>query len=484
MVNDVEHKKNNETITQMVVFGATGDVAQRYVFPALSHVCGLKQLPDDFSIVGVGRRPWKTPQFQEYVSEILGKHRPPIPAGSRLELLSLLSYRQMNTLTDPSQLNRLFSHTTGTSLIYLGLPANLFGPVLTALQDVRFPRGSRIVIEKPFGLSYAESRELNRILDKRFPEASIFRMDHFLGKPTVENILSLRFDNRLFEPIWNRQGIQQIEITWNETLALEGRGAYYDRTGALKDMIQNHLLQMLAVLTMETNSDRTGEDFRDQRLELFRSIRKMSGTDLRDFTSRARYRAGTIEGKPVPDYVSEEEVDPERETETFARVTFWIDNPRWMDVPCILQSGKAFGQEQKEIRIVFRQPPGEVPDKNSTGSHNLLRFNLETDTVDLRLCTMIRDNEARGEPLVLDGVLPTSSELPPYARLFLEALSGNQKLFVRNDEAEEMWNVIQPIADGWAKQCVPLQQYKAGSNGPRARPLAQKSSRLLQKLPA
>ncbi|MDR4493502.1 MAG: glucose-6-phosphate dehydrogenase [Nitrospirales bacterium] len=454
-------------ISDLVIFGATGDVAKRYVFPALSHLVSHGRLPNGLTIIGVGRRPWTTPQFQEYVSEVLGTHRPSIPPDSRLELLPFLKYHQVKDLKSPAHLKRIFSHSLGACIMYLGLPPCLFGSVLTALEDVKIPKASRIILEKPFGLSYAEAEALNRILDKRFSEESIFRMDHFLGKPTVENILNLRFEKQPFERIWQRQYINKVEIVWDETLALEGRGAYYDRAGALKDMVQNHLLQMMVLLTMEPAPLESERAFRDQRVELLRSIRKMSMTDIQKFTLRARYRSGTIGGKDIPDYVSEEGVVPERETETFARVTLRIDNARWQNVPFVLQSGKAMEKDTKEIRILFQKTPLGILTPELAEPPNLLRFNLENETIDLEFSPRKGQGGGHTIPLALNGSMPPS-DLPPYARLFLEVLSGNPTRFIRNDEAEEMWKVVQPIVDGWQEGWVPLQHYRAGSNGPRA----------------
>jgi glucose-6-phosphate 1-dehydrogenase len=449
----------------LVIFGATGDVSKRFVFPALAQVFANRGLPTEYGITGVGRRNWNTPQLQEYVSGLLANHHTPPPPRSREGFLESLEYVRVEDLGDTRQIQSIFRKQAGSTLLYLGLPPQMFPPVLESLRQVDLPPESRIIIEKPFGLSYSQSKELNRLVHQTFPEECIYRMDHFLGMPIVHTILGLRFANPVFMPIWNRHSIKKIEVIWDETLTVEGRADFYDRAGALKDMIQNHLLQLLAVLAHEPLDTMWSPDFRDKRLELFKSVRKLSRAEVRAQTVRARYRSGEIGDVRVPGYEKSEGVDPERNTETFAQVILWVDNERWQGVPFVLRSGKALSRDRKEIRVHFTPGQNNTDPPLSEEGGNILRLNLASEEVHLGIFTIQDAGGVTPAPMRVDD--PISPEhLSPYERLFLEAMTGQTRLFVRDDEVEEMWQIIQPIADAWAENVVPLQEYPAGSNGP------------------
>ncbi|MCA9420895.1 MAG: hypothetical protein KC592_07745 [Nitrospira sp.] len=452
----------------LVIFGATGDVSKRYIFPALAQVFANRGLPTEYTITGVGRRDWTTPQFQEHISEILGTHHPPLLPRSREGLLQSLKYARVEDLSDPSQIITVFEGLSGSTFLYLGLPPPMFPSVVKTLSQLTLPARSRIMIEKPFGLSYEQSKDLNNLLHRQFPEQYVFRIDHFLGMPIVSTIFDLRFGHPVFSPLWHREHIKKVEVIWDETLALEGRADYYDRAGALKDMIQNHLLQLLAVLALEPLESMWSPEFRDKRLELFRSVRKLSKTEIRAHTVRARYRSGEVLGVRVPSYAKSRGVVPDRNTETFAQVTLWIDNERWQDVPFLLRSGKALGRDRKEIRVHFKSVQGNTESPQSEVGGNILRINLANEDVNLGVINVKETGGMAPEPMRVDD--PVSPEhLAPYERLFLESLSGHSRLFVRDDEVEEMWRIIQPIADAWADNTVPLQVYTAGSDGPPIR---------------
>ena len=449
----------------LVIFGATGDVSKRYIFPALAQVFANRGLPSEYRITGVGRRDWKTPQLQEHVSKLLGQHEDlPFPR-SRQGFLRSLEYAHVEDLSDARQIQAIFHKKAESTLLYLGLPPQMFPTVLESLRRVTLPPQSRIIIEKPFGLSYAQSQELNRLVHQQFAEERVFRIDHFLGMPIVSAVFGLRFSNPVFTPIWNRHHIEKIEVIWDETLALEGRADFYDCAGALKDMIQNHLLQLLAVLTLEPLETMWSPDFRDKRVELFKAVRKLSRAEIRSQTLRARYRSGEIGSVRVPGYAKSQGVDPERNTETFAQVTFWVDNERWQGVPFVLRSGKALGRERKEIRVHFKRGQKDPGSFLPTEGGNILCLNLASEEVNLGIFSIQDAGGITPAPMRVDD--PVSPErLSPYERLFLEAMSGKSQLFVRDDEVEEMWNIIQPIADAWADNVVSLQSYPAGSNGP------------------
>ncbi len=449
----------------LVIFGATGNVTKRFIFPALAQVFANRGHPTEYRITGVGRRDWSTPQFQEYVSELLDKDEPPSHPRSGEGFLQSLGYACVENFSDTRQIQSIFRKQAGSTLLYLGLPSQMFPSVLETLQQVTLPQGFRVIIEKPFGLSHTQATKLNGLLHQKFPEETVFRIDHFLGMPMVGIILGLRFANPVFTPLWNRHHIKKIEVIWDETLALEGRADYYDCAGALRDMIQNHLLQLMAVLALEPLESMWSPEFRDKRVELFKAIRKPSKTEIRSQTVRARYGPGERGGVRIPGYVENRGVVSERNTETFAQVTLWVDNERWQGVPFVLRSGKALGRDRKEILVHFKGGQRNIESLPSEEGGNILRLNLASEEVKLGIFNIHEPGGITPEPTRVDD--PISPEhLSPYERLFLEALSGHLRLFVRNDEVEEMWKVIQPVADAWAGNAVSLQTYRAGSDGP------------------
>ena len=252
----------------------------------------------------------------------------------------------------------------------------MFLPTLEALSRASLPQGSRVVIEKPFGEDLASAQALNRLLHQSFPENAVFRIDHFLHLQTVQNVLGLRFANRIVEQLWNRDHVERVEIVWDESLTLEGRASYYDRVGALKDMIQNHLLQLLCLVGMEAPLTLDERTLRDRKIDVLRAIRRLSPQEVEQYTVRARYSAGRIGECQVPNYADEEGIDPARGTETFAQVTLWIDNWRWAGVPFVLRSGKALGRERREIAVHFRPVPHLAFEANDPPP-NVLRLLLD-----------------------------------------------------------------------------------------------------------
>jgi glucose-6-phosphate 1-dehydrogenase len=339
----------------------------------------------------------------------------------------------------------------------------VFLPTLEALAGASLPMGSRVVIEKPFGEDLASAQALNRLLHQSFPENAVFRIDHFLHLHTVQNVLGLRFANRIFEQLWNRDHVDWVEIVWDENLTLEGRASYYERVGALKDMIQNHLLQLLCLVGMEAPLTLDERTLRDRKIDVLRAVRRLSPEEVERYSIRARYTAGRIGERQVPSYADEAGIDPAHATETFAQVTLWVDNWRWAGVPFVLRSGKALGRERREIAVHFRPVPHLAFEANDPPP-NVLRLLLEPD----RLIFGMNLNRP-GIPFPLErvelGVDFTAQGLPAYARLLLQVLEGDCTLSIRDDEAEESWRVIAPILDAWAQGRVPLLEYPAGSDG-------------------
>ncbi len=378
----------------------------------------------------------------------------------------MVTYRHAD-ISDHDAVARLVEEVPGEGslVVYLALPPAVFGDALAALATTKLPEGSRLVVEKPFGEDLAAARELNRVIHDQFDERSVYRVDHFLAKQTVQNVLGLRFANRLFEPLWTNQHIERVEIVFDEALALEGRATYYDGTGALVDMIQNHLLQLLCLVAMDAPNSLDGEDLRDRKVMVLRGIRTMSEDEAAASSCRARYTAGQVDGRDVPSYVDEEGVDPDLETETFASVTLFIHSWRWAGVPFVLRTGKALGDDRREIAVHFKPVPHLAFGQESQPEPNVVRLGLGPDAVAVKL-TMNADGDLFDlTDLELRADL-APTELPAYANLLLHVLEGDPTFSIRGDEAEEAWRVVEPVRQAWRAGRVPLLEYEAGSDGP------------------
>lgn len=450
---------------RFILLGADSDVACRYVFPALAQLESAKLLPSNFRIVGVTRKTWSRPDdFRHHIEKRVkerggGSNK----LGALKKLLVRVSHSTAD-LSDARQLQRVVEGGKEPVVLYFGLPPPVTETIVRHLPDVPLPPHSRVMMEKPFGHDLDSAKELNRRLHKLFPEHDIFRVDHFLGKQTVQNILGLRFANRILESAWDHQHIARIEIVWEEMNALEGRAGYYDTAGALKDMIQNHLVQLMCFLAMEPPSKLSESELRDRKTELLKSIRHFSTSDIERHTARGRYTAGRRNGRSIRAYVDEPGVDPNRQTETFAEVRLFVDNQRWRDVPFVLRTGKAMKEDRQEINVIYKSPRYSTFLSSPSLRVNRLRLGLQTDRVGLTV-----NVNGPGNPLEADAV-ELNTELAPepmsaYASLILDVLKGDSIFFIRNDEAEEAWKVMDPIEAGWKRSLVPLQPYRAGSRG-------------------
>ncbi|MBE0425718.1 MAG: glucose-6-phosphate dehydrogenase [Nitrospirae bacterium] len=445
-----------------IIFGATGDLTFRYLIPALSELYDADNLPDGFSIIGVARKDWDTESFRRHIDEKLERLSPGITSSSRKAMLDMLEYRQADASIREDILEAL-GPVKEPAVFYLALPPGLFGPVVEALAAMNIPEGSAIVIEKPFGEDISSAQTLNHLLHMNFPEHMVFRIDSFLGEQTVHNILGLRFANRIFEPLWNGLHIEKVEIIWDETLTLEGRASYYDKVGALKDMIQNHLLQLLCIIAMEPPCTLSERDFRDRKVDVMRAVRRLTEEEVRRWTVRGRYSKGRIREHKVPAYIDEEGIDPERRTETFAGVTLWIDNWRWAGVPFILRTGKALAGDRMEIILTFKPLPHLAFGKD-TVRRNIIRLELNPDRIALGVNITTPCEALDLKYTELTRKL-TPQRLSAYARLLLHIMDGRQNLFIRDDEAEESWRIVEPILEVWSQDKVPLAEYPAGSEG-------------------
>ena len=450
-------------IERLVIFGAAGDLTSRYLVPALARLHEAALLPGAISVLGISQENWDTAHFRRHIAERLDAHAADISPATREAVLAGLEYLWAD-VTDPRQVASALGPLRGPIVAYLALPPSIAGPTIEALAALDLPEGSRIVAEKPFGTDLESARELNRLIHRIFDERAVFRVDHFLMKQTIQNVLGLRFANRVFEHLWNRDHVERVEITWDETVALEGRASYYDRAGALRDMVQNHLLQLVCLVGMEPPVTFGERDLRDRKVDVLRAVRRPSPAEVERLTVRARYAAGRVGDREVPAYADEPGIDPSRETETFARVTLRIDNWRWAGVPFVLRTGKALARNRREIQVHFRPVP-HLAFEGAAPRPNVLRLQMDPD----RMALVVNIN-GPGDPFDLECVeLDTRlapQDLSAYARVLLAVLEGDVTLSIRGDEAEESWRIVGPILEAWASGRVPLREYPAGSDGP------------------
>ena len=452
-------------IRTLVIFGASGDLTTRFLLPAIMNVVEVKQALTDLSILAVARTEWDTTQYRAHVKNKLKEQTGSFSQKDQNDVLSRVQYRQITDTGDHEQIKQVLGSLTEPFLFYLALPPSVFDSTIQALGQLNLRDDSHVILEKPFGENLDTAQQLNDRLDQNFSESQVFRIDHFLGSQTAKNILGFRFANRLFEPTWNNQHIERVEIIWDETLALEGRASYYDRSGALKDMLQNHLLQLLCLVGMEPPISFQERDFRDRKVDLLRAIRQMSRAEVEQYTMRARYTAGTIEGRAIPAYVDEDGVNPTRDTETFAEVTLWIDNWRWAGVPFTLRSGKALAKDRFEIAVYFRDVSHLAFGTAHGSTANVIRMHMDPDSIGVTI-----NLNGSDEPFDLETFELTTKlhqqRIPAYGHLLLDALEGNPTLFIRDDEVEELWRVMDPIISTWKNGHVKLRTYPAGSSGP------------------
>ncbi len=473
-------------IKRVILFGATGDLAGRFLLPAFAELYDEGTLPQDFNVIGAATKDWNDEKFRQHAAERLEKYTAKdVAPASREAVVRSLRYRRID-LNDTASVAALVADASDRSVVnaevgpvaaYLALPSAVFPVAVKALGSVGLPLGSRIVLEKPFGEDLESAIALNKLLKRVMGiagEKAIFRVDHALGLATVQNLLGVRLANRVLEPVWNSNHIEQVDILWDETLGLEGRASYYDRAGALKDVIQNHLLQVLCVIAMEPPISMEERDLRDARFDVLRSVRQLASADAVSKSRRARYAAGRLadtggaDGRVVPAYVEEEGVNRQRETETFAEIVLELDNSRWSGTRFVLRTGKALSHRRKEAVLRFRPVP-RLPfghDSSTRLTANELRIGIDGPYgFALHLNGIETGPPSRFAPMILDAELP-APELPAYSRVLMDVLTGNSALSIRGDEAEQSWRIVTPVLQAWADGRVPMQEYSAGSDGP------------------
>lgn len=448
----------------LLLLGAGGDLSRRYLLPALAHLQRAGRLPDALTIIGVGREDGDDDAFAQQAAAALAEHAAEVDFAHRAALCRQLRYVAAD-VTSAEDLRPIVRCADGPVLVYLALPHTLFAATVTALTAVGLPAGSQLVVEKPFGTDLADARDLNRLVAALLPEDAVFRVDHFLTMSSVLNLLGLRFANRVWEPIWHAGHVARVDITWDETLGLEGRAGYYDSAGALRDMLQNHLLQLLCLVAMEPPTSLGERDLRDRKVDVLRATRPPAPHQMAERTVRGRYTAGTVDGRALSAYVEAPGVDPTRGTETFAEVTLTVDNWRWAGVPFTLRSGKALAEDRREIVVTFRPVPHLTFGPDQPGRPNTLRLSLDPDHISLDVNLNAAGDPFDLEPAALTADFPPQ-DLPAYAQLLAAVLAGDPTLSIRGDEAEESWRIVEPVLQTWVTGSVPLRNYPAGTTGP------------------
>jgi glucose-6-phosphate 1-dehydrogenase len=446
-------------IQRLVVLGGTGDLATRHLLPALTHLLSRGALPSDFRIRGVGLERLTTGEYRRLATFLLAKHASSLDPAARDALVGRLDYAHAD-LAEGSDLGGVLGRERVVA--YLALPPSIYPGALRALRASRVAAGSRVVVEKPFGEDLRSGRELTRLLHAVADECDVFRVDHFLYHQTVQDLLAMRFSSGVFEPIWNAEYIERVDIIWEETASVGGRVNFYDRTGALRDMVQSHLLQLLALVAMELPTTFDERSVRGEKVKVLRRVRSLTPLEVSAATIRGRYTAGTVEGRSVRGYMEEPGVDLARETETFAEVKFEVDLPRWQHVPFLLRTGKALGHSRRQIAVHFREGRGlALPSRAAA-----LCFDMSPGRITFEVQAAGPNGLPDIQSLSLSSARPVQ-ELPPSARMLRDVLSGDPTLTVRDDEAEQCWRIVESVLAIWRTGAPALQDYEAGSDGPR-----------------
>ncbi len=492
LVQPVPHKIEIPTLPQgdsclVVIFGATGDLTRRKLIPALYDLACVGCTTRNFQMLGIGRTKLNDEQLRERLHDgaATSKDARSFTEEGWRDFADRLHYL-VGDANQPDFYPRLKAkiqemQKNGASknvLFYVSVSASLAPPIVEGLGQAGLARNSegwtRIILEKPFGSDLKSAQQLNEMVSRVFDEHSVYRIDHYLGKETVQNIMMFRFGNSIFEPVWNRNYVEYVEITAAETLGVEGRAAFYEETGTLRDMVANHLLQCLTLTAMEPPVAFDAETVRTQKVQVLRAIQPMSKDQVAKFTVRGQYGPGKIEGKPVPGYRQEPGVNPNSLTETYVAVEFHVDNWRWAGVPFYVRAAKRMSRSLTEIAVHFKRTPQALFSRNPKDvHHNVIALRLQpNEGIALNFNAKQPGQQMRGIRVDMDFAYKDAfgTNAPAaYETLLLDAMRGDATLFTRRDEVEAEWRIITPIEDAWRELPPPqFPNYAAGTDGPEA----------------
>ncbi|CAO1651684.1 glucose-6-phosphate dehydrogenase [Salinibacterium sp. NSLL150] len=469
----------------LVIFGVTGDLSRKKLMPAVYDLANRGLLPPGFALVGFARRDWEDQDFEKVVHDAVKQYaRTPFDEDVWKQLAQGIRFVQ-GEFDDAAAFERLKDTlsdldsergTMGNHAFYLSIPPKSFPQVTeqlrnSGLAEQRDGQWSRVVIEKPFGSDLTTARELNDVVESVFPPDSVFRIDHYLGKETVQNILALRFANQLFEPIWNSNHVDHVQITMAEDIGVGGRAGYYDGIGAARDVIQNHLLQLLALTAMEEPVSFDAADLRAEKEKVLSAVRLPD--NLGEHTARGQYAGGWQGGEKITGFLEEDGMNPESETETYAAIRLDIGTRRWSGVPFYLRAGKRLGRRVTEIAVVFKRAPQYLFEESRTSAlgQNALVIRVQPDEgVTIRFGSKVPGAEMHVRDVTMDfgyGHAFTEASPEAYERLILDVLLGDPPLFPRHEEVELSWKILDPIEEFWATQGAP-EQYRPGTWGPKS----------------
>ena len=471
----------------IVIFGANGDLTKRKLMPALYRLAYERRLPPAFAVVGISRTPMSDDEFRQRMGESVRRFLEDAPFDEPLwSGFAPSLFYLAGDISDPAVYHALADklseiegtrQTGGNVLFYLSTQPSQYGPVALGLGAAKLNTGTgwrRLIVEKPFGHDLDSAQELSGTLQQVFDESEIYRIDHYLGKETVQNILAFRFGNGIFEPLWNRRYVNNVQITAAESIGLEGRGAYYQESGAVRDMIQNHLLQVMATIAMEPPAVFEPNAVRDERAKLLRSIRILKPEEVLRDAVAGQYGPARIGGEEVPGFRQEKGVDPNAQTETFAAVTYFVENWRWAGVPFYIRTGKRLPKRVTDIAIQFNSAPLSLFGRGNDGhgvTPNLLIVRIQPDEgISLRFSSKQPGSGMTLRPVSMDFNYGSSFGMrapAAYETLLLDALTGDATLYTRQDMVEASWKVVEPILRCWSSIRFDFPSYPAGSWGPK-----------------